>query len=446
MSRRSTSEAVGLLAGVQKRDCAVYTRVSTDEQTSREYNSLHAQRDACEAYVESQRPEGWLLSETRYDDGGSSGATLDRPALKRLRADIESGLIKGVVVYKIDRLSRSLADFLKLVEDFDRHGVTFVSITQSFNTATSMGRLVLIILLGFAQYERELIGERIRDMFAASRARGQWMGGKAPLGYEVYNRKLVVRRIEAGRVCRVFELFVETGSGLQTARRLQREGITTRSGKLLDKGNVYKLLNNRTYIGEVTHKGNIYAGEQQAIVSRELWNRAHSILAESHRVRANRNRVQSPALLRGLIFGADGRAMSPTHTGRRGRLYRYYVSQSVLKGQDKSDGVRRVSAAAIERAVIDQIRGLLSQPEIIVGTWMAARAELPELTEDETREALQRLDPLWDELFPVEQARIVRLLVDRVEIGSGGADIRLQVAGLTSLVRDLRAEPAEAAV
>ena len=219
--------------------------------------------------------------------------------------------------------------------------------------------------------------------------------------------------------------------------------MTTKRGKPINKADIYKLLNNRTYVGEVVHKGNVYSGEHQTVVSQELWDRAHRILRESPRARANKNRAQSPALLRGLIFGADGRVMSPTHTRRRGRLYRYYVNQSVLKGDGGEKVIRRVSAAEIETAVIAQVRALLRQPEIIIGSWLAARAELPDLTEGETREALERLDPLWDELFPAERTRIIRLLVERVEIGPAGADIRLRIAGLTSLVRDLSATHAD---
>ena len=423
-----------------KRRCAVYTRKSTEEGLEREFNTLDAQRDAGIAYVASQRAEGWVLAPDHYDDGGFSGATLERPALRRLLADIERDLVDVIVVYKIDRLSRSLMDFAKLVEVMDAHGVTFVSVTQSFNTTTSMGRLTLNILLSFAQFEREVIGERIRDKFAASRARGMWMGGKVPLGYDVLNRKLVINDAEAAVVRRVFEGFVELRSGTMLARALQQEGASSKTGRLLDKGDIYKILNNRTYVGEAAHKGQVYPGEHTGIVSRALWDAAHAILQESPRVRGNKNRNQTPALLKGLIFGIDGRALSPTHTRRRGRLYRYYVAQQVLKGSaPDSDLVRRVSAAEIEAVVIDQVRALLRQPEIIVGTWLAARAEAPDLTEAEVRDALHELDPLWDELFPAERARIVRLLVERVEIGPAGADIRLRVAGLASLVRDLGA-------
>jgi DNA invertase Pin-like site-specific DNA recombinase len=312
---------------VRKLRCAIYTRTSSEEGLGQEFNSLHAQSDACRAYVESQRTEGWLLAPDRYDDGGFSGGTLERPALQRLVADIEAGRIDTIVCYKIDRLSRSLMDFARLVDLFEAHAVTFVSITQAFNTTTSMGRLTLNILLSFAQFERELTGERIRDKFAASRAKGLWMGGKVPLGYDVRNRKLVVNNAEAATVRRIFESFVDIGSGTKLTVLLRADGVTTKTGKPIDKGDIYKLLSNRTYVGEAAHKGQIYPGEHQAIISRELWDLVHAVLQESPRARANKNRVQSPALLRGLLFGIDGRAMSPTHTRRRGRLYRYYVSQ-----------------------------------------------------------------------------------------------------------------------
>jgi DNA invertase Pin-like site-specific DNA recombinase len=445
MSRRKLTDGA-MPASVKKLRCAVYTRKSTDEGLDKEFNSLDAQREACESYIASQRAEGWVLVRDRYDDGGFSGGTLDRPALKRLLADIEQGLIDVVVLYKIDRLSRSLMDFAKLVETFEAHGVTFTSVTQSFSTTTSMGRLTLNILLSFAQYEREIIGERIRDKVAASKARGMWMGGKVPLGYDVADRKLIANEPEAARVRRVFELFVETGSGLETVRRLQAEGVTAKSGRPLDKGDVYKILHLRTYIGEVTHRGNVYRGEHEAIVPRELWDRAHAVLQVSPRKRAAQSRQHAPALLKGLIYGVDGRALSPTHCVKNGRLYRYYVAQRVLKGDAAgNDGlVRRVSAAEIEAAVVDQVRALLRQPEVVVGTWIAARTEAPDLKEVEVRDALARLEPLWGELFPAEQARLMRSVVDRVVVGPGGADIRLRVEGLSSLVHDLTANAVSA--
>jgi site-specific DNA recombinase len=424
---------------IRKLRCAVYTRKSTEEGLDMAFNSLDAQREACEAYVASQKPEGWVLVPDRYDDGGFSGGTLERPALKRLLADIEDGRVDVVVVYKIDRLSRSLMDFAKLVEVFDRRGVTFVSVTQSFNTTTSMGRLTLNILLSFAQFEREVIGERIRDKHAASRRKGMWMGGKVPLGYRVENRKLVPHEVEAVTVCSIFEQFVQVGSATTLAKMLLAEGVTMRSGKPIDKGDVYKLLHNRVYVGESVHKGNAYPGEHDAMVSRQLWDRVHAILAQNLRQRAAHTRAQTPALLKGLIFGPGGRAMSPTHTRKRGKLYRYYVGQAALKGSIDPGPTARVSAAEIEGPVVAQIRALFRTPEVIVGTWRRARSDIAGFTESEARLSLERLDPLWDELFPAEQARIVRLLIDRVDLTEGGAEIRLRTAGLESLISDLQA-------
>jgi site-specific DNA recombinase len=428
---------------VRKLRCAVYTRKSSEEGLDMEFNSLDAQREASEAYIASQKPEGWVLVPDRYDDGGFSGGTLERPALKRLLADIEAGKVDVVVVYKIDRLSRSLMDFAKLVEVFDRHTVTFVSVTQSFNTTTSMGRLTLNILLSFAQFEREVIGERIRDKFAASRARGMWMGGWAPLGFDIKNRKLVVNEAEAATVRMIFERFLRVGSATALARALAAEGVINKRGKPIDKPFIYKLLNARVYIGEAAHKGTAYPGEHEAIISRDTWDKVHSILRESPRMRANRSRAQTPALLKGLIFGPGGVAMTPTHTRRRGRLYRYYVLTSVLKRGPEACPISRVSAAEIETAVVDQVRHLLRAPEIIVRTWRSARSELAGVTEAEVRDALMRLDPVWDQLFPAEQARIVQLLVERVDVGADGADIRLRVAGMSSLLLELAAIDSE---
>jgi DNA invertase Pin-like site-specific DNA recombinase len=431
-----------------KQRCAVYTRKSTEEGLDMAFNTLDAQREACEAYIKSQKAENWLLVPDRYDDGGFSGGTLERPALKRLMADIELGRIDIVVVYKIDRLSRSLMDFAKLVEVFDRHDVTFVSVTQSFNTTTSMGRLTLNILLSFAQFEREVIGERIRDKFAASRARGMWMGGHPPLGYRVHERKLVVEPAEAATVRMIFERFVRTGSATTLAKILAAEGVTTKRGRPADKGFLYKLLGNRVYVGEALHKGVAYPGEHAAIVDRQLWDKVQLLLAKPARSRAAATRAQTPALLKGLLFGPTGHAMSPTHTRRKGKLYRYYISQAVLKQGRGACPLGRVPAADIEAAVIDQLRTILRSPEVIVATWRAANTERDDITEAEVRDALHRLDPLWDELFPAEQARIVQLLVARVEVDRLGITLQLRADGIGALARDLAPrtkQPARAA-
>ena len=421
----------------QKLRCAIYTRKSSEEGLEMEFNSLDAQRDACSAYIASQRSEGWLELAGHYDDGGISGGTLERPALKRLLADIEEDRVDVVVVYKIDRLSRALMDFAKLVEVFDRNDVTFVSVTQSFNTTTSMGRLTLNILLSFAQFEREVIGERIRDKVAASRKRGIWMGGYVPLGYEVKERKLIIKESEAAIVRMIFERFVAVGSATALARALVAEGVRTRRGRLVDKGFLYKLLGNRVYIGDAVHKGTAYPGEHKPIVSRELFDRVRATLQVSPRMRASSTRASAPALLRGLLFGPTGCAMSPSHSRKGDKLYRYYVSQSVIKRGADGCPVSRVPAAEIENAVVNQLRGMLRAPEVIIATWLSARPELGDLSEDGVREVLAGLDPLWDELFPAEQTRVIQLLVERIDVGLAGLKMRLRVQGVARMVQDL---------
>jgi site-specific DNA recombinase len=431
---------------VCKKRCAVYTRKSTEEGLELEFNSLHAQREACENYIKSQKGEGWVLVPDRYDDGGISGATLERPALKRLLADIEAERVDIVVVYKIDRLSRSLMDFSKLAETFDRCRVSFVSVTQQFNTSTSMGRLTLNMLLSFAQFEREVIGERIRDKFAASRAKGMWMGGFVPLGYDVKDRKLIVNAKEAKTVRTIFERFLKLGSVTALVRELRDQGVCKKRGKLVDKSYIYTLFRNRVYLGEAAHKGKSHPGEHQPIVSKALWDKVHSILSEGGRKRAANTRAQSPALLKGLIFGPTGCAMTPTHTRKGGRLYRYYIATELLKHDAPGCTVRRVPAAEIEGAVVNQVRHLLRQPEMIVRTWRAGKQLIAGLHERDVRAALQRLDPIWHELFPAEQARVIQLLVERVDVGPQGLDIRLRTDGLASVTTDLNAvRPAQEA-
>ncbi|MBJ6370773.1 recombinase family protein [Sedimentitalea arenosa] len=430
---------------IRKLRCAIYTRKSSEEGLEQEFNSLHAQREACESYIASQRSEGWVLVRDQYDDGGISGGTLDRPGLQQLMADIEDGLVDVVVVYKIDRLSRSLADFAKLVEVFDRNDVTFVSVTQSFNTTTSMGRLTLNILLSFAQFEREVTAERIRDKVAASRKKGMWMGGVPPYGYRVESRKLIIDEERAAHVRWAFERFIKSGSGTELARETAANSILTPKGNPMDKKFIYRMLNNRAYIGEAVHKGESYPGEHEAIIDRAIWDKVHAILTESPRKRAARTRAETPALLKGLLFGPDGAAFSPTHTRKGDRLYRYYVSQTVLKHGAGTCPIGRVSAGEIEATVIDQLRTVFRQPEIVAGTWKAARANADDINEAVALAALQQFDPLWDELFPAEQTRIMALLIERVDIGTDGLNVRLRVDGLSSLAREMLAGGIEAA-
>ena len=422
----------------RKLRCAVYTRKSSEEGLEQEFNSLDAQREACEAYIASQKAEGWLLVGDRYDDGGFSGGTLERPALQRLLRDIEAHRVDIVVVYKIDRLSRALMDFAKLVEVFDRNQVTFVSVTQSFNTTTSMGRLTLNVLLSFAQFEREVIGERIRDKFAASRRKGMWMGGWAPLGYDIKDRKLVTNEPEAKLVQSMFKRFARGLQPQLIIEQLAKEGALNKNGKPIDKGYLYRILHNRVYLGEAVHKGTSYPGEHEPIVEKNIWEQVHTLITASPQARTKRPLGRTPALLKGLIFGPSGCAMTPAHTQKSGRLYRYYVAVDTIKTGSRANSIRRIGAAEIEAVVIDQIKKLVQSPEIVVATWRAARKTIKGITEREVADEFRRFDELWAELFPAEQARIVQLLVSRVEITEAGADITLKIKGLESVLSDLR--------
>jgi site-specific DNA recombinase len=436
---------------IKKIRCAVYTRKSSEEGLEMEFNSLDAQRESCEAYIASQRPEGWLPVHDRYDDGGFSGGNLERPALKRLLADIEAKRVDVVVVYKIDRLSRSLMDFSKLVEVFDRNAVTFVSVTQSFNTTTSMGRLTLNILLSFAQFEREVIGERIRDKFAASRKKGMWMGGVPPLGYDVINRKLVINEKEADLVRHIFARFLKVGSATLLVKELNEAGQRTKSwvtqdgkareGIPFNKNFLYKMLGNRVYLGEAVHKGVSNPGEHTPIIDQAIWDKLRSVMADNApRKRANAVRSQTPAPLKGLIHCSHcSRAMTPTSTRKKGRLYRYYTCMQAINSGHETCPVRSVAAGEIEAAVVNQVRSLLKAPEI------RARAErlAHDVAPKDLHAALERFDALWDQLFPAEQARILHLLVETIRIAPDGAEIRLRAEGLGSIVTELTASQDE---
>ncbi|MFO0498272.1 MAG: recombinase family protein [Betaproteobacteria bacterium] len=438
MKRKPGPDAT-MPATVKKIRAAVYTRKSSEEGLDMEFNSLDAQREACEAYIASQRSEGWVLVADRYDDGGVSGGTLERPALKRLLADIERGLIDVVVVYKIDRLSRALMDFAKLVEVFDANNVTFVSVTQSFNTTTSMGRLTLNILLSFAQFEREVIGERIRDKFAASRKRGMWMGGYVPLGYDVRDRKLIINEPEAATVRMIFKRFVAIGSATKLAKALVSESVRTKSGRPVDKGYIYRLLNSRVYLGEATHKDASYPGEHAPIIDRSLWDKVHTILQTSPRLRAANARARTPALLKGLIFTETGCAMTPAFTKKGTRLYRYYVSMDVIRSRalDESPGPLRLPAPMVEDAVIGEIHRMIRAPEITARTIAALRRDGVKVEEAAVVATLAGFERLWGALYPAEQGRIVQLLVERITVGTNGIAVDLRKEGLGLVLRDM---------
>ena len=335
--------------------CAIYTRKSHEEGLEQDFNSLDAQREACEAYVASQKHEGWTCLPGIYDDGGVSGATLERPALKRLLEDMETGGIDAVVVYKVDRLTRTLGDFARIVEVFDRKEVSFVSITQQFNTTTSMGRLTLNMLLSFAQFEREVMGERIRDKIAASKKRGLWMGGLPPLGYDVQDRKLVVNEQEAETVRDIFRHYLETGSVSALQDRLERDGVAGKvridrygretGGKPLARGALYHLLQNRIYRGEIVHKEQSYPGEHAAIVDEALWKQVQRKLATNRTERTSGANAAEPSLLAGLVYDGAGQRMTPSHANKQGTRYRYYVSKSLVTGRRGSERSPRPARA-----------------------------------------------------------------------------------------------------
>jgi DNA invertase Pin-like site-specific DNA recombinase len=346
--------------------CAIYTRKSTDHNLELEFNSLDAQREACEAYIKSQAHEGWRLVPAHYDDGAFSGASLDRPALRELLTEIRSGKIDIIVVYKVDRLTRSLADFAKLVELFDQQSVAFVSVTQSFNTTSSMGRLTLNVLLSFAQFEREVIGERVRDKISASKRKGIWVGGPIPLGYASVNKKLVIVPEEAETVRQIFRRYLKLKSigvlvgeldrdGFRT-RRLVRPSGPVRGGGRFGPGPLAHMLKNRFYIGEVAYGGEIHRGEHGPILDRALFEAVQSTLAANGTDRQLRLK-SSPAMLMGRIFDDRGNRMSPTHTNKRGVRYRYYLSQAVLQKRNEEAGsVTRAPAPEIEALVIQALR------------------------------------------------------------------------------------------
>jgi site-specific DNA recombinase len=355
--------------------CAIYTRVSTDQGLEQDFNSLDAQYDAAQAYIRSQAHAGWTLLRSKYDDGGFSGGNTDRPALQRLLADVMAGKIDVIVVYKVDRLTRSLADFAKLVELFDKHGVSFVSVTQQFNTTTSMGRLTLNVLLSFAQFEREVTSERIRDKIAASKRKGLWVGGMAPLGYDTKDRKISTNDTEADRVRTIFHSYLRLGSLNRLMADLRDQGIVTKvrtlkTGKTaggipFTRGPLAHLLRNRFYIGEVAFKGEVLAGEQPAIVDRQLFDAVQVKLTQqvnNHKIA----RMRSEALLAGRIFDDRGNRMTPSHVCKRGIKYRYYLSSTLLQGQaQRSGSIRRVPATDIEALVARSVRKHLKPSEPI---------------------------------------------------------------------------------
>ncbi|MDX2265491.1 MAG: recombinase family protein [Hyphomicrobiales bacterium] len=436
--------------------CAIYTRKSSEEGLEQEFNSLDAQREACEAYIRSQKSAGWVALPDLYDDGGVSGGTLERPALQRLLADIEAGRVDAVVVYKVDRLTRSLSDFAKIVDAFDAKAVSFVSVTQQFNTTTSMGRLTLNMLLSFAQFEREVTGERIRDKIAASKRKGMWMGGNPPLGYDVQDRRLVINATEAETVRHIFRRYAELKSVLALKEDLNAAGIVSKArldrfrnatgGKPIARGALYLMLQNRIYRGEIVHKDCSYPGLHEPIIDEALWAEVQTALAENRVERVTRSTAAAPSLLTGLVFDDSGERMSPTHANKTRRgvggaaaphktstRYRYYVSQSLIKrGRRQAlDAACRVPAADLETLVEEQLCALLRDEAAMLDIAGVATIAACKTMIDNAGNLGQR----WPTLAISDKRAILHAIVARIDVQADKVDIAIRSTALPDVAK-----------
>ena len=377
--------------------CAIYTRKSSEEGLEQDFNSLHAQRESCEAYIKSQRHEGWVVLPTHYNDGGYSGGSMERPGLAKLLADIQSGTVDVVVVYKVDRLTRSLADFAKIVEIFDKAGVSFVSVTQQFNTTTSMGRLTLNVLLSFAQFEREVTGERIRDKIAASKQKGMWMGGWVPLGYDRKDRTLTINEPEAKTVRTIFELFLKLKSVRKLQAELIRQKLTTKrypttSGRVLgglsfSRGHLYRILSNPLYIGEIVHKDLNHSGQHPAIIDQKTWEAVQALLNGNRNDNRSRTNAKSQSLLAGLIYDQNGNRLVSTHANKSGKRYRYYMTSEGSRRNTTTNGkpTLRLPAAEIDAAVVNALISFLRDQNKLADQLKGILAEIKRIGRDASK-------------------------------------------------------------
>jgi DNA invertase Pin-like site-specific DNA recombinase len=427
--------------------CAVYTRKSCEDGLEQDFNSLDAQRLSAENYIASQTHENWRLISKHYDDGGFTGGNMDRPALRDLFEDIEDGLVDMVVVYKIDRLSRSLFDFSKIVELFEKHNVGFVSVTQAFNTSTSSGKLMLNMLLSFAQFERELTGERIRDKFASSLKKGIWMGGVVMLGYEVKDRKLVINEEEAKIIRFIYEQYLLRESYFSVAQQLNKLGYRTKirtlkngkttGGQYFEPKAVMRILQNPYFKGCVTHKGSVYQGEHEAIVDEETWSRVQTIFAEHSAGSKVRSVSSTPSFLRGIIRCASCDAtMKQTICVRNGLRYRYYTCCKHLKYKTCVSEYKNVPAEPVEQNVIDEVLRILKSPEVVMRLNKLAD-ERKDINKSDIMTALKNLNEAWNYLYQAEQRKIVRILINTVEIHEKGLKLNLNLDDFDNLLMEL---------
>jgi DNA invertase Pin-like site-specific DNA recombinase len=435
------------LSKIPKIRCAIYTRKSSEEGLEQDFNSLDAQRASAENFIASQISKGWVLLPNQYNDGGISGGTMERPALQRLFQDIRENKVDCVIVYKADRLSRRIFDFAQIIELFDQHKVSFISVTESFNTATAAGRLMFGMIMGFAQYERELTGERIRDKVDASKKKGMWMGGTVPFGYDVNEGKLTINEDEAKTVFNIFRIFIETESVTETARELNKHGFTTKSyvsktgnirrGKKFTKQSVRRVVENPLYVGKMKHKDRVYDGLHKPIINEEIWQKIQIIFGKnpSEKVISPTMRMSVAPLLKGIMScGICGSTMTPTYTTKSGVKYRYYICAAKHKGRNDECAVGRITAKETENLVVSQLMNILKKPEFIVQAMGKSAGEIPEHI---IINHFKQIEKVWDELFPIEQARIINLLIKDVEVKPDGINISLFKQGLSSLSEEL---------
>jgi site-specific DNA recombinase len=399
--------------------CAIYTRKSSEEGLEQDFNSLHAQREACEAYITSQRHEGWVLHRDHYDDGGFSGGNIERPGLKKLLEDIAARKINIVIVYKVDRLTRSLADFAKIIEQFDQQGVSFVSVTQQFNTTSSMGRLTLNVLLSFAQFEREVTGERIRDKIAASKQKGMWMGGPVPLGYEVKDRKLLIKYPEAETVRHIYRRYVELGCVRLLQKDITERDIRSVSGNILSRGTLYKLLSNPIYIGQIRHKDICHTGQHEAIIDQALWDQVQQHMAGNRIGNKTHSRKTDPSPLAGKLFDVSGERLVPIHANKKGRRYRYYISQSLTtNSKDAASSGWRLPGPEMDKTITQAVLTILHDQDAIATALRDAGV------------ASQHLLAAFKTARDADTGTIIEKFVDRTELRPDGIHLILSLASL----------------
>lgn len=449
-----TTEKVGASMTIVR--CARYSRKSTEHGLEQKFNSLEAQREACEAYIISQKSKGWTMVPEIYEDGGFTGANMERPGLQKLLDEIKAGKIDVVVVYKHDRLTRSLMDFARLIEVFDEHDVSFVSVTEQFNTTDSSGRLFLNMLFSFAQYEREIAAERTRDKIAASKRRGLWMGGTLPMGYDAVDKELVVNAYEAKIIRFVFGRYIECNSAVRVAAEAKELGYRTKErktksgivgGKLIDKNTIYRILHNKTYLGKVAHKGQIFEGKHKAIISQETWDTVHSMIKGSPRKKAINMRKKSPALLAGVLkCGGCNSGMTPTHTKKKDKQYNYYKGNNLMKKRCSDCPIGAIPAGEVENLVLDEMKIIFKNPAIITKVWSNVKEYSSEYSEKMVWDSMNNINALWEELFPLEKRKIVQSLISSIVVYPKVMEITIMAKGIKGLANDffeLGAQPEE---